>query len=173
MKIHHTLLLALVCTLPSGAWAQWQWLDKDGRKVFSDRPPPFDVPEKSILKQPSGSRSAAPTAESTTPTTPTTPPTQATTASAARPPAGKDKELEQRKARADADEAAKKKAEEEKNAKIRAENCTRARNAKASFESGRPMRHANAQGEVVFMDETTRSAETRRTQEIIDADCKR
>ena len=46
MKPHKLLLLALACTWATGAFAQWQWLDKDGRKVFSDRPPPSEVPEK-------------------------------------------------------------------------------------------------------------------------------
>ncbi|MFX6884193.1 DUF4124 domain-containing protein, partial [Acinetobacter baumannii] len=45
-----------------GAAAQWQWIDKDGRKVFSDRPPPQEIPEKNILKQPGGTRAARPAA---------------------------------------------------------------------------------------------------------------
>ena len=51
--------LCLACMLPLLAQAQWQWIDKDGRKVFSDRAPPSDIPDKNILKQP-GSRVAAP-----------------------------------------------------------------------------------------------------------------
>ena len=38
MKMHKLLLLAVACTWALGAAAQWQWIDKDGRKVFSDRP---------------------------------------------------------------------------------------------------------------------------------------
>lgn len=176
MKIYHTLLLALVCIVPLSAQAQWQWIDKEGRKVFSDRPPPLDVPEKSILKQPAGQRAPAlPTTDGgnndavvKTPASTTT-----TTTTNAIPKITKDKELEERKSRTEAAEAAKKKAEEDKNAKLRAENCTRARNAKASFDSGRPMRHTNAQGESVFMEEAARTAEVRRIQEIVNADCKR
>jgi hypothetical protein len=40
------------------AAAQYQWVGKDGRKVFSDRPPPADILEKDILKQP-GARPAS------------------------------------------------------------------------------------------------------------------
>lgn len=186
MKIYHTLLLALVCIVPLSAQAQWQWIDKEGRKVFSDRPPPLDVPEKSILKQPAGQRAPAlPTTDggnndavvktpaSTTTSTSTSATTTTTTTTNAIPKITKDKELEERKSRTEAAEAAKKKAEEDKNAKLRAENCTRARNAKASFDSGRPMRHTNAQGESVFMEEAARTAEVRRIQEIVNADCKR
>ena len=50
MKSLRLLLLAAACAMPALALAQWQWIDKDGRKVFSDRPPPADVPESKILK---------------------------------------------------------------------------------------------------------------------------
>ncbi|MBF9265764.1 DUF4124 domain-containing protein, partial [Paracidovorax cattleyae] len=54
MKFHRLLVLACACSWALGASAQWQWIDKDGRKVFSDRPPPTDVPARNILKQPGG-----------------------------------------------------------------------------------------------------------------------
>lgn len=167
MKTHKFLLLALACTWAFGAAAQWQWIDKDGRKVFSDRPPPQDVPENKILKQPRFVP-AAPTAASNAASAPVP------AASASAPAtAGKDKELEKKKAQAEADEAAKKKAEETKQAAARAENCTRAKQAMTAFESGKPMRMPNAQGEMVFLDEAGRSAEMKRIQSVIDADCKR
>jgi hypothetical protein len=175
MKIHKLVLLAFACTWSLGASAQWQWIDKDGRKVFSDRAPPLDIPEKSILKQPGGNlggraaQKPAPAAGDSE---------SAAAASAPRLPAsaaagGKDKELEEKKAQAEAAEAAKKKAEEEKLAKAKAENCTRARQAKATFDSGRPMMHTNAQGERVYLDEATRAAESKRIDGIIATDCAR
>lgn len=172
MKTHKLLLIAWACTLSLGAAAQWQWIDKDGRKVFSDRPPPQDVPDNKILKQPRfmPALPTAPAAGS---------PADTDAAPAARPAAsaaagsGKDKELEKKKAQAEADEAAKKKAEEAKQAAARAENCNRAKEAKVLYETGRPMRKPDAQGELIFMDEAARAAEMRRIQSIIDADCKR
>ena len=128
MKMHKLLLLAVACTWAMGAAAQWQWTDKDGRKVFSDRPPPPDIPEKSILKQPGGNRPAraappaAPAASDAAPAVAAAPKAAASAAGA-----GKDKELEEKKAQAKAAEAAKKKAEDEKIAKAKAENCTRAK----------------------------------------------
>ena len=74
---------------------------------------------------------------------------------------------------AEADEAAKKKAQDEKQAAVRAENCKRAQQAKVGLESGTPMKQTNAQGERVFLDEAGRNAEIKRIQGIIDADCKR
>ena len=185
MKMHKLLLLAVACTWALGAAAQWQWIDKDGRKVFSDRPPPQDIPEKSILKQPGGNLSraqqprTAPTADSGAGQEPSAAaPGAATAASAPKAAAsaagsGKDKALEEKKAQAEAAEAAKKKAEEEKLAKTKADNCVRAQQAKATYESGRPITQTNAQGERIFLDEAGRAAETKRIESIIASDCKR
>lgn len=171
MKLIKLLLLCVAMGAGVPAMAQWQWVDKDGRKVFSDRAPPHDVPEKNILKQPGyhGKPPSTPTPAAETPANANAP-----TAAASTPRAtAKDKELEERKARAEAAEAAKQKAEEDKIAKQRADNCTRARNAQATFESGTPIRQTNAQGERVFLDDAARAAELRRIQDIINADCKR
>ena len=174
MKMHKLLLLAVACTWAMGATAQWQWTDKDGRKVFSDRPPPPDIPEKSILKQPGGNRparAAAPAAPAASDAAPGVAAMPKAAASAAG--AGKDKELEEKKAQAEAAEAAKKKAEDEKIAKAKAENCTRARAAKAAFDAGKPITQANAQGERIFLDGPARAAEAKRIDEIVASDCVR
>lgn len=181
MKTHKLLLLAVACTWAVGAAAQWQWIDKDGRKVFSDRPPPQEIPEKSILKQPGGASRAAlpapaaPAAESAPGNTAegTAAAASASKPVASAPGAGKDKALEEKKAQAEAAEAAKKKAEEEKLAKAKAENCNRARLARAAFDSGRPITQSNAQGERIFLDEAGRAAEVKRIDGIIASDCKR
>lgn len=175
--MHKLVLLAVSCTWALGAAAQWQWIDKDGRKVFSDRPPPQEIPEKSVLKQPGygASRVAAPAASAAAPaaTAAAVPAVAAAPGAAASAATGKDKELEKRKAEAEAAEAAKKKAEDDKNAKTRADNCTRARQAKTGLESGTPMRQTNAQGERVFLDEAQRTAETKRIDALIASECKR
>ena len=61
---------------------------------------------------------------------------------------------------------------QQKLAADRAENCTRAKQAKASLDSGQLMKHTNAKGEQVFMDDASRAAERKRAQSVIDADCK-
>jgi hypothetical protein len=158
-------LLVLACALPLAATAQWQWIDKDGRKVFSDRPPPPDVPAKNILKQPGAKLQA----EATAPVPAAQAP--ANTASGLKI-SGKDKELEAKKKQAEAAEADRQKAEEEKVAKARADNCERARRAKASFDTGLRVAQVNAKGEREFLDDKARAAEAKRLQGIIEADCK-
>ena len=138
------------------ASAHWQWIDKDGRKVFSDRAPPPEIPEKDILARP-----------------PVTAPAPAPVGSASTPRlSGFDKELSERKKQAEDAEAARRKAEEEKTLSAKAENCARAKRAKAGFEANRPIARSNEKGEPELMDAAARAAELKRIQSIIDSDCK-
>ena len=151
------------------AAAQYQWIGKDGRKVFSDRPPPAEVQEKDILKQPGGRRVALPTIPAE--------PADAAAKPKADPNApklsGKDAELEARKKKLEEEEAAKKKAEEEKVAQVRAENCERAKKAVAVLQSGVRVSSTNAKGEREIMDDNARAAELKRVQTVADRDCAR
>jgi len=171
MNSFRALTLVLACALPLAASAQWMWLDKDGRKVFSDKPPPADIPPKSILKQPGAAAPAA---------APTTAPAAAGAVAAAAPQAAAsglkvsstDKALEEKKKQAEAAEAAKKAAEQERVAKARAENCARAKQAKATFDSGVRIGRTNEKGEREVMDDATRASESKRLEAIIQSDCK-
>ena len=44
MKLKSALILGVLSAVSLVAAAQWQWLDKDGHKVFSDRAPPPETP---------------------------------------------------------------------------------------------------------------------------------
>ncbi|MCZ2105379.1 MAG: DUF4124 domain-containing protein [Comamonadaceae bacterium] len=182
MKPHKLFLLAVIGTWALGAAAQWQWVDKDGRTVFSDRPPPMDVPQKNIRTTPhvlvprTAAAAAAPSASTTPQATPDAATQPAVGAAPAPADAGKDKALEEQKARMEAAEAAKKQAEDkakaEKEAKARADNCTRARQQSAALQPGRLVGTTNAQGERGYMDDATRAAELKRAEQIIQRDCR-
>jgi hypothetical protein len=97
-------------------------------------------------------------------------------AAAAAKPGGVDKELLDKKKQlekqnADAD-AAKRKAEEERVAKIQADNCARARQAKTGLDSGTRMARTNDKGERELYDDAMRAEENQRLQGIIDQSCK-
>lgn len=162
MKLHKSLVMVLGCALSLAAAAQWQWIDNSGSKVFSDRGPPPDIPAKNILKQPGGVPKAVPV------TTPTVP------ASAALAPkiSGVDKALEEKKKQAEDAEAAQRKAELDKNAAARAENCKLAKQSKSNFESGMRIARTNEKGEREILDDTARASELKRVQEVITSDCK-
>lgn len=178
-KTARALLFGLTLAATLTAQAQYQWIDKDGRRVFSDRPPPADVPQKNVLSQPRMSNAplirsapAAPAAEADN--AGQAPATAARPAPAASVPqaAGVDKELEEKKKQAEAAEAAKKKAEEERIAAARAENCKRAMNAKASLESGMRIARMNDMGEREILNDAQRAAELKRAEEIIAQSCR-
>nr|WP_315184506.1 DUF4124 domain-containing protein [uncultured Albidiferax sp.] len=165
MKLHKLLALALGCAVSWGAAAQWQWIDNTGRKVFSDRGPPPDIPAKNILRQPGGTAKAAPVVAPAIP---------AAAASAASAPkiSGVDKALEEKKKQAEATEAAQRKAEVDKNAAAQAENCVRAKQSKANFDSGVRIARTNDKGEREILDDAARASEMKRLQDVINADCK-
>lgn len=174
------ILLLASWAFALSAAAQYQWIGKDGRKVFSDRPPPADVQEKDILKQPGGRRVALPVipaepvdaAASGDPATPAV--------AAAKPKAdpnapkisGKDAELEAKKKKLEEEAAAKKKADDDRVAQARAENCGRAKKAVAQMESGVRVAATNARGEREIMDDNARAVELKRAQSVVDRDCK-
>ena len=171
-SLTRTVVLAMagsVLTIP--ALAQWQWLDKDGRKVFSDRPPPLDVPQKSILKEPGiKAPGLQPAVAAGMPVLAASAP--AVKASMPRP-SGRDAELEARKKQADALEETRKQAEAEKLASARADNCERAKKGQATLKSGVRVALTNAKGEREVMDDAARFMEIKRLQAIAESDCAR
>jgi hypothetical protein len=176
MKIAHLLVLGSVFLLPLGAHAQWQWIDKNNKKVFSDQAPPPDVPEKSILRRP-GAPQPRVSFSTATPgqgaeADASAPAPAAAPAPTAAKPSGVDKELEEKTRKTEEAEKAKKAAETQKIAQAKAENCTRARQGKATFDSGIRVARINAQGEREVMDDKARAEEQQRLQSVIEADCK-
>ncbi|MFZ4625273.1 MAG: DUF4124 domain-containing protein [Rhodoferax sp.] len=168
----HIALIAVMAAglLSMGASAQWLWLDKDGRKVYSDRAPPATVLEKDILKRPGQAR--ANTAGDADIVPPAAALVSAPRPASAPQPTALDKELAERKKKAEQLEADKRKAEEAKIAQARAENCTRAKSAKMGLDSGIRLSRINAQGEREVLDDAARAAEASRVQSIIESDCK-
>ncbi|MBC7435174.1 MAG: DUF4124 domain-containing protein [Bdellovibrionales bacterium] len=172
MKLSRPILFLLACTLSLAAAAQWQWIDKTGRKVYSDRPPPSDIPDASIVKQPRNARNLAVNA-ATAPLPGASGAASAPGRAASGLPrlSGKDTELEARKKQAELEEAGKKKAADDKLAADKAQNCDRAKTGLLTLNSGRRIQQSNAQGEREIMSDEARAAEVKRIQEIITRDC--
>jgi hypothetical protein len=160
------LVTACVClTLALPAAAQWKWRDANGRVTASDLPPPHEVQDKDILQRPAAAgRKLLVVA---------TPAASAASGAAApvATPSG-DKDLQARKQAAEQQQLAKAKAEEQRNAAIRAENCTRARSHLATLDSGQRMARINAKGEREIIDDQTRAEEARRARQVIASDCR-
>ena len=99
-------------------------------------------------------------------------PAARTAASGAAKPTGVDKELEEKARKAEEAEKAKRAAEEQKVAQAKAENCQRARQGRATLDSGIRVARLNEKGEREIMDDKMRAAEQQRMQTAIESDCK-
>ena len=190
------VLLVATSLWAGSAMAQWTWLDKDGRKVYSDTAPPAEILEKNIIKRPGGQAGAANSAANSAaaakakvitdgvasdqtisagqPGTPAAQPgASAPQASASGPKLSSvDKELEKKKKEKEDAEAAKKKEEEQRVTKAKIENCARAKTAKTTLDSGVRIGVTNTKGERDIMDDTARASEAKRVQGIIDSSCR-
>jgi hypothetical protein len=171
MKQYLRLLCLLISLFSLSAMAQWAWVDKNGRKIFSDRAPPADIPEKSVFKQPGHAptlpRQTAAT-DSSNAEAASAPQDKASTAK----PSGIDPVLAERKKKEEQALEAKRKTEQERVSRLKSENCDRARLAKKGYDSGVRLSRTNAKGEREIMDDAARAAESQRIQSVIDADCK-
>jgi hypothetical protein len=178
--IRSSLIILLSLTAffaSSGAFAQWAWTEKDGRRIFSDQAPPPDVPEKSIFKRPAAAQAKAKAAEvaaaaAATASAPAGAASAPKASASAAKPSGKDTELEKKKKENETVEATKKKAEADKHATAQAENCTRAKKGKASLDSGVRLSTTNDKGEREIMGDAARTSEAKRLEGVITADCK-
>lgn len=189
--VTRTTAAALIATLglTTNAFAQWTWVGKDGRKVYSDTAPPSDILEKNILKRPGGQAGAANAAANSAAAAKAKVITDGVAsdeaiaaasapASAPQAPASApkltsvDKELEKKKKEKEDAEAAKRKEEEQRVTKAKIETCARAKTAKTTLDSGVRIGVTNAKGEREVMDDAARAAEAKRVQGIIDSSCR-
>jgi hypothetical protein len=153
---------AAVQTAPVQAW---KWRDASGQINVSDLPPPASIPAKDILERPPLQlRSLAPAvAASAAPVAPTL---QAISTPRADP------ELEARRKRAIDEQAALQRQQQERDAVVRADNCSRAKSALALLTDGQRVYRANAQGEREAVDDKTREDELQRVRAVVASDCR-
>ena len=171
-RLKSSLLSFLALALMAApAWPQWQWLDVNGKKVFSDLAPPSDVPDHNILSRPGAPATRKAVAEAKAgPTAVPGPEAPKVTDPAA---AKKAAELETKKKQAEDAEKARQKAEEQRAAATRADNCQRAQTALNTLNTGTPLRTMNAQGERIYLDDSARQAEKMRLQAAVQQNCTR
>lgn len=166
MTASRTLLTTLLCGalaagLSTPASAQWKWRDKDGRITVSDLPPPRDVQAKDILQRPEAPAPRTPAAAA---------PASAASAVAARPAV--DPELQARKKAAEQEQASRAKADADKLAGQKAENCRAARAHLAALDSGQRIARYKDNGEREILDDQQRASETRRARDVIASECR-
>lgn len=165
---------SLVLMLATGAaYAQFVWIDANGTKQYSDRPPPASIPKNKILKEPSlelrnGSQSAgdsetvagSASAKGVVPATPAKGPL--TTA---------EKNADFVKRKSDQAEADKKSNDDAKEAAEKSKNCERAQAYNRSLQSGERIATTDKNGERAFLSDEKRTQEVRETKRVMDG-CK-
>jgi len=150
-----------VATLPAAA--QWKWKDARGQVVISDTPPPRDIPESNVLQKPALVVQRA----STTLTPAASAPALETVAKAKVDP-----ELEARRKKTETEQSERVKAEEQKLAAQRADNCKRAKTYVETLESGIRLTRRNENGEQEYLDDQQRAAEMQRARQAVSTDCR-
>jgi hypothetical protein len=154
-------LLALIAMCALSAQAQWQWIDANGRKVFSDKAPPAGTPESKILKRP-GQLGSLPAAKEQSSQQET-----ATSTANASSKTELDKAARDLKAREEQAEQAFR----ERERQTIAQNCLQARRSLSTLSAGTRISTVNDKGEPDFMGDDQRAAETQRLQGYIATNC--
>ena len=156
-----TVLSAAAQTAPPPAW---KWRDASGQINVSDMPPPASIPTKDILERPPLLlRSVTPAAASAVPVAPAL---QAISTPRIDP------ELEARRKRALDEQTAQQRQQQERDAAVRADNCSRAQSALALHNDGQRLYRTNAQGEREVIDDKARADDLQRIRAVIASDCR-
>ncbi|MBN8508898.1 MAG: DUF4124 domain-containing protein, partial [Burkholderiales bacterium] len=93
-------------------------------------------------------------------------------AMAAKPTPPTDPELEERKSRAEQEQAAQRKAQDAKAAAARKDNCQRAREQVALLDSGQRIVRMAPNGEREYLTDEQRAQETQRARALIATECR-
>jgi hypothetical protein len=163
------LVLSVVLTAGS-AMAQtaplppaWKWRDASGQINVSDLPPPTSVPAKDILERPPVQRKSVEAAAAAA--------SAASTSMATATPRT-DPELEARRKRTVDEQAALQQQQLERDAALRADNCSRANAQLALLNDGQRIARTNAQGEREVLDDKARAEELQRTRAVVASNCR-
>jgi hypothetical protein len=163
------LVLSVVLTAGS-ALAQtaplppaWKWRDASGQINVSDLPPPTSVPAKDILERPPVQRKSVEAAAAAA---------SAASTSLATATPRTDPELEARRKRTVDEQAALQQQQLERDAALRADNCSRANAQLALLNDGQRIARTNAQGEREVLDDKARAEELQRTRAVVASNCR-
>jgi hypothetical protein len=151
--------------LSASAFAQYVWLDDNGSKQYSDRPPPVTVPQNRILKAPRG------TALVKEPEPPAAQAGAAASKATSAPPSIAEKNAEYEKLRLAQAEKDKKEAEKAKLVAERSRSCEQARSYQRTLQSGERIARTDKSGERYFISDDQRARETEEARQLL-AQCK-
>jgi hypothetical protein len=126
----------------------YQWKDKNGKTIISDKPPTENVTEQKKITSDSA------------------------TSNAASPKPTADRELEFRKRQKESQESTEKAQKEQAVATEKQENCANARRYLATLESGERVALRDDKGERYFLDDAQRAQEMEKAKQAVQTNCK-
>lgn len=162
------VILAVMLAFAASVSAQmYRWVDKDGHVHYTSQPPPAGTQSRTVEAPRPVSASPARDSEGKevggkepeakdAPKGPLTPVQQ---------------ERDFRKRQIEAQKARDKEVQAAKEAEAKRENCARARETLASFESGQRISRSNAQGERYYLDDAAREHETEAARKAVSDWC--
>ncbi len=164
--MNRTLLMGIagaLCALAvQGASAQWAWKDDAGHTVFSDQPPPNNIPASHIVKSPTGSSASSSMTAAPAPAADPNAP------DASKPKSLADQDLEFKKRLKDNADAAKKAQEAQAAADAKQQRCAQARTALNTINSGQRLATTDADGNRSYLDDSQRQAQAARAQQALE-----
>ncbi|MEV4778120.1 DUF4124 domain-containing protein [Burkholderia sp. LMU1-1-1.1] len=166
------LLSLLLAGIAPTAPAQYMWLDNNGVKQLSDRPPPPSVPAKRILKapgRPAFNPNTFPTEAADTPAMPAYPVETSQPANAGLKAAPTLAERNQafNKRRADAAAAERKTADDAQQKADAAANCEAARQNQRALDQGMRLANIDKNGERTIMSDQERAELGKKNQKVL------
>ena len=126
----------------------YQWKDKNGKTIISDKPPTENVVEQKKITS------------------------DYATSNAAAPKSTADREMEFRKRQKESQESTEKAQKEQATATEKQENCANARRYLATLESGERVALRDDKGERYFIDDAQRNQETTKAKQAVQINCK-
>jgi hypothetical protein len=149
--------------MSAAAMAQYVWMDENGVRQYSDRPPPASIPASRIVKQPGSYTPPAPAAAEAA--------QKASAVAASAPMTTAEKNADFQRRRAEQAEKEKKAADEAKLAADRKKNCERARDYQRLLDSGARITRTGTNGEREFLTDEQRAQESRDARQALEG-CK-
>lgn len=150
MKTLYAILTALfLCSAtPIMSADMYRWVDSQGRVQYSDQPP-ADVKAEKVTPNPSSGAQGQ-----------------------AGPKSYQEQDQEFRKRRVEEQEAAKKQADADREAKVKQRNCAESKSQLSSLQSGGRFTRANDKGEREFLDEKGIEAAIVEAKKAVEEWCK-
>ncbi len=172
MKTSHlaALALGLAIACPGAAFAQaYKWRDEKGGIVFSDTPPPPNIPRANILQGPKGKFVPAPASAAGSGAPASGSPAVSAKAEASAPKSTVEREVDYKKRQIEAQKKTKEEGEKSAQEQQRQAHCDSLRQNLMALDSGQRIARTDSKGERYFVDDEQRAKDAAKARQDMAA----